>query len=140
MPNTPTQDEILARYNTVASRDMFGFESDEYLSYLDDKHLRPLLNQEAAGGQIGQPLELNREKIVAKMRDYINFAWEKANDERGISASRSVLHYVAWTWLAGDREFSAEIERMGIEDYAPYGKPILRRIEEFYGWGTREND
>ncbi len=74
------------------------------------------------------------------MREYLSFAFDKANNQRSISASRSVMPYIAWTWLCGDREFSAKVETATEEDFAPYGKPVLRMIAEHYGWDWRSLD
>jgi len=69
------------------------------------------------------------------MRDYISFAWEKANDKRGISANRSIDHFKGWLWLLGDEE--------GIEylkaNYAPYGKPGLAYTCKKYGFKNEDN-
>jgi len=50
-------------------------------------------------------IPLTREAIIAKIVDYMPFAWEKANDERGLSAIRSIEHMKAWTWLLNDGTF-----------------------------------
>lgn len=132
----PTQEELLARINDRMGRDMFGFEWPEYLMYLSSDNAKPFLRPDAES----EPEKWSRESIIERMRDYLPFAFEKANGERSISATRSVMHYVAWTWLCGDREFSEAIESAAEENYAPYGKPVLRMIAEHYGWDWRSLD
>lgn len=73
------------------------------------------------------------EAVKKAMLDYLPFAWEKCRDERGLSADRSIQHFIAWAWLIDD-EFCNEIERMYNENYSPYGRPILEYIGERLGY------
>jgi len=79
--------------------------------------------------------ELTKENVIKSMKDYMSFAWEKANDKRGISANRSIDHFKGWLWLLGDEE--------GIEylkaNYVPYGKPGLAYICKKYGCKNEDN-
>lgn len=74
------------------------------------------------------------------MLDYMEFAWDKANNGRGISAMRSMHHYMAWTWMLGD-------DLGNLLDYQYYGKDNLVKICKHYGWdhakwddGVRRNE
>lgn len=58
-------------------------------------------------------------------KQYMPFAWEKANNCRGLSASRSLDHMAAWLWLAGADDF---IIALKLEDYEYYGKEKLTAI------------
>lgn len=129
------QDALVARINERKDKDMFGFEWHEYLPHLEPERLMPYVKAGTSVADLPPVEPVDREKMLAKMKDYMSFAFEKAHGERGLSAGRSLMHYVAWTWLAGDADFSDEIDRMSeSDDYAPYGLPVLRRICEFYGW------
>ena len=75
------------------------------------------------------------ESIKEDILDYMPFAWEKANDRRGLSASRSIDHMTGLLWLMG-RDVAAK----EIRDYTMYGKPQLRMICEEFGWNWREWD
>jgi hypothetical protein len=73
---------------------------------------------------------------------YLAFAWEKANDKKGLSAIRSIRHYVGWLWLLGCDNFDDLFD-----NYKYYGKPQLERISDYFNvsWkelddGVREND
>jgi hypothetical protein len=137
------QKEIVDRAKARQKGDMFGFEWMEYLKALDWEHAQEFLKDEAKTDEklrTDWTVDLpNREAVLKCMKDYLEFAFGKAHDQRGISASRSLSHYVAWAWLAGDKDFSDEIERLSDSDYAPYGLPVLRRICEFYGWDPKEH-
>lgn len=128
----PTQDELLARIAERRPADPFGFELGDYAVFLDAAHAATLGLDVASEPWVTEPW--SRDALLVQMRDYLAFAFGKANDQRGLSANRSVMHFVAWTWLAGDRGLSAEIERMFREEYRYYGKLILRRVADHYGW------
>lgn len=133
------QDKLVARINERKAKDMFGFEWHEYLPYLEHARLKPFFKPDPKLDDLPATELVDREKILAKMKGYLSFAFEKAHGERGISASRSLMHYIAWAWLAGDEAFSEEIDRMTETDYAPYGLPVLRRICAFYEWDPSEH-
>jgi len=128
-----TQKEILERFNQRRKTDMLGFEVYEYLYYLDYKYAKPFLKKEVTEE------DWKHKKIppAEKIKDYMPFAWKKANDCRGISAARSILHMLAWLWLDGKDEF---LEKNDIENYEYYGKPQLIAICELYGIDWKKYD
>ena len=124
-------DEIKNFMNEVEEDDFLGVmrsDSIECLSYDDAKdYLRD--------GVTPEEWEKDRIKsdadIIKKIKEYLPFAWGKANDERGISASRSIQHFRAWFFLLGEDEFYKKITWMEDNDFAMYGKPILETIENW---------
>lgn len=127
-----TQDDVAERYEARRGTDQFGFETNEYLMRLDWGHAKKYLVDDATPDDWpANPEALDREKILERMKSYMPFAHEKADNQRGISAWRSVAHYVAWIWLLGDDEFLAKVESKydGSEDY---GKSTLMMIEDHY--------
>lgn len=131
-----TQDQLQARIDARKEADMFGFEWHEYLPHLEPARMQKYLKPDATTEGMPPPEPIERETLIAKMKDYMPFAFEKAHGQRGISSSRSIMHYVAWTWLAGDENLSKELE--DDDGYEPYGLPLLRRICEHYGWSPKE--
>jgi hypothetical protein len=131
---TRTQKEIVDRINDRKAADIFGFEWGEYLGYLDYDHAKPFIKEGTTAEEWAAPPACTKEALVEVMRDYMEFAWGKANDMRGISANRSVEHYIAWLWLAGEDDFGAEVEQEYEDNYQHYGKEILIMICERYGW------
>lgn len=133
-----TQDEIVARYHERREHDLLGFEVHEYLLALDWEHVRPLLKDGAQ--ESSQPFKTD-DDVRARMADYIDFAYRKCFDRRGISACRSIMHYEAWIWLIGDDELLAKIdakcERDGSDDY---GESVLDLIAEHYGYAKTPRD
>jgi hypothetical protein len=137
----PTPEEIVARIELRTPKDMFGFEVNEYLPYLPFEKAKPYLQPEVTKEEWGStytpPI---REALLKVMEGYMGFAWEKANNCRGISANRSIMHYIAWTWLAGDADFSQEVEHQLEHNYEYYGKNILVMICQHYGWDPERWD
>ena len=72
-----------------------------------------------------------RDAVLANMREYMDFAWGKVEDHRGISASRSVEKFGAWIWALGDEETLRKFEAT---NYAPYGAPQLAFVCATYGF------
>lgn len=127
-----TDAEILERIAARSAEDFFGFEANDLIVRLSFDAAKPLLKPEAEPDDWKvQPRD--REAVLAQMLEYMPFAWEKANGGRGISAGRSMHHYMAWTWLIGD-DFG------DLTDYEYYGKDNLIRICEKYGWDHKQWD
>jgi hypothetical protein len=108
---------------------MLGFEWHEYVEALTQKSAETLIGTIFKDGadlsDWGDIQFADDDAILAKCKDYMAFAWEKANSCRGISAGRSLMHYKAWLWMFGRDDFE------DIDDYDCYGKDELVRICEF---------
>jgi len=139
-PSMPTIDAILDRIALRKDKDAFGFEVNEYIGALPFAQAKAFLKPETTEATWGKPDYTSRADVIVKMKDYMPFAWEKANDCRGLSANRSVEHYIAWTWLAGDTALSDTINREYMQSYQHYGKEILKRICDHYGWDSKQWD
>jgi hypothetical protein len=126
-----TDDEILARLKAREREDFFGFERNDLVIRLPFDKAQPFLIPTATV-DTWTPVPRNRESVIAEMREYMPFAWEKANDCRGISAGRTMHHYMAWIWLIGDD--MGELTR-----YEFYGKENLLRICEKYGFESHDD-
>jgi len=129
-----TQEEIVTRFHERRKGDLLGFEIHEYLPYLDYEHAKPFLKKGVESKDWGQ----EKAAPVEKIKDYMSFAWEKANGCRGISAGRSLQHMVAWLWLDGQDKFLKEWH--DLEDYEYYGKPQLVAICQLYGINWKQLD
>lgn len=126
-------DEVITRIKARMDADMFGFEWPIYLEVLAFDQARPFLKPDATGEGWPTP------KTVAQLREkaiqYMDFAWQKANNCRGISASRSISHYQAWLWLLGETWGDSLFD-----EYEFYGKPQLVRICEHFGLDPKKWD
>lgn len=131
-----TQEEIVSRINGLKN-DFFGFETSDLVNFLTFENAKPWLKEDVG------PEKFKTETMTPKevMADYMEFAWEKANDKRGLSAARSMIHYHTWLWLDGNEELSREML-----EYNCYGKENLIKVCQYLGldhskWddGVREN-
>lgn len=129
-----TQAEIVARIEFIKADDFFGFETSDLIDFLDYEHAKPYIKPEVTKEQWEKRDHKTPEEHI---KSYMNFAWDKANNKRGLSAGRSVSHYRSWTWLACNDELLNFIN--SDNNYAPYGKPILAKICEYYKLPNEDN-
>lgn len=113
-------DEIVARVKMLDEDggDFFGFQRTDLVSVLDFEHAQPFLRPEATAADWETPP--TDDELRQRAIDYLTFAFEKAQNHRGISAGRSVDHFSAWLWLLGILPDNWEDI-----DYAQYGVPKL---------------
>jgi len=127
-----TQSEIIDRIEEVKDGDSFGFERGNLIDFLDYEHAKPFLK---SGTTSEEWEECRKTDPKEAMRNYMEFAWEKANGCRGISAYRSLCHFSAWLWLDGNGELAESIR-----NYEFYGKPELEQICEYLGMDVSQYD
>lgn len=127
-----TDDEIISRIEQLKETDFFGFQTTDLIVRLPFDKAKPYLKPEVQESE-WTPAPRDRASVIAEMLQYMPFAWEKANDCRGLSAGRSMAHYSAWTWLCGD-------DLGDLERYSFYGKDNLVRICKHYGWDAGQWD
>lgn len=141
-----SQTKILAQIKERQSQDMLGFEWPMYIDALEFKNAKKWLKDSVKRMDWDKQQLKTDDEVREAMKKYMDFAWEKANGFRGISAQRSIMHYIAWAWLI-DQEFHDELKKEFHENYQYYGKDILVRICEYLEldpkqWddGVRKND
>lgn len=126
-----TQKEIVDRiklYQVDVAKDFLGAIREDLVDFLDFEHARAYL-VETATAETWKQTPVTREAILDKIKGYMSFAWEKADDERGISANRSLHHMQAWLWMLGEEAASEHL----LDDYRSYGKPALRAVCDRFG-------
>lgn len=123
-----TETEIKAKIDEK-SKEMFDFTSDALLEFLPFESAKPFLKEGVTAEEWAKHQKpLTRENVVECIREYMPFALEKAKDQRGLSASRSISKMQAWLWAIGDDELVEYCET----NYKPYGMPALKAIEAKY--------
>lgn len=133
-----TNDEILVRIQERKSIDFFGFELEDLVIRLPFSLAKEFLKEDAKEEDWEQSPR-GYEFLKQEAINYLQFSWDKANDQRGISAARSMHHFMAWLWLMGD-------DLGELTEYQYYGKDQLVKICEHLGVdpsnyddGVREN-
>lgn len=124
-----TQEEIINKIKNGG--DIFGFTAGVLVGFLEAENAKELyeLDMDFADWK---PESQDRKKIIKRMREYMSFAWEKAIDERGLSANRSVIKFRAWLWMLNDSELLEFLDDS--DNYPQYGKPMLAKVSEKYGF------
>lgn len=130
-----TIEEIIVRCQE--SDDFFGFDQEVLLPFLPAEKAKPYLREDAdLSGWKQCPLEA--EVVIKQMREYMDFAWGKVEDHRGLSANRSISKMQAWLWLLEDNETLSFAQKSS--NYPQYGAPILWRICKKYGFAIPDGD
>jgi len=112
--------------------DFFGYRRADFMAHLPWEHAKQFVKEPAHPDHTEEKwihYELTREAVLKKMEEYMEFAWDKANNCRGLSAQRSMEHYMAWIWLLGDDDKFPDLS-----EYQYYGKDNLVLICKHYGW------
>ena len=124
---TRSQDEIVARIAAVADDDFFGFAREVLIDALDFEHAAPYLKEGVL------PEEWNSQRpadFAEEAREYLEFAVEKIDGHRGISASRSVAKLTEYAWLLGRDDVVAAMDHA---HYPQYGAPKVKAFADGMG-------
>lgn len=126
-----TQEEIVEKLDYHQSKEsFFDFTPDVLIPVLKWEFAKKYLIPEYV-----EKVEKEEEKfecisdlktIVQDFLDYMVFAWGKAENQRGLSASRSINKLSAWLWLLNREDLVAIIEDDNL--YNPYGAPALIEV------------
>ena len=108
-------------------RDWMGTKRSDLVNYLAFDDAKEWLKPGTTEEQWNESRRAASSGIdpLVEAKQYLDFAWNKANGCRGLSAGRSLEHYWAWLWLAGEDEF---IKALKFEEYEYYGKELLTSI------------
>ena len=132
-----TEQEIIDRIRFLDKedyRDFLGTQQTDLINYLSfDAAMDAGFLKESATGDDWYQLPQDCESVREQISGYMDFAWDKANNCRGISAGRSLDHMKAWVWMLGH-------DTTPLEDYTHYGKPQLRAICEHFNMDWRQWD
>ena len=126
-----TREEVQKRYEKNKDNNLLWYEMNGkcLIPFLPFEYLRSLCKDEYSDEEVREDMiELTRENVIKEMKDYLPFAFDKCIGERGLSANRSMGHYLEWIWLIDD-EFYNKIYTEYNENYCEYGYNILKMIE-----------
>lgn len=132
-------EDILKQHAAYKAEAAFlDFRAGDLINFLPFETAKPFLIDTATADDWKED-DRSTEAVKATILGYMPFAWDKANNNRGLSAARSLHHMEAWLWMAEEDQLR---ERLFIdaEDYTHYGKPHLRAICEHFGWDWKQWD
>jgi hypothetical protein len=114
---------------------LFDFCSSDLMAYLSYPYAKEFIKPDVTEEQWNAALPttaLPRDEagLRAAIREYLPFAFDKCDNERGLSAIRSIQHFEAWVWLLGDEEAIAFLANS--DNYEPYGRPMLQYLDNRY--------
>ena len=132
-----TQEEIVKHIEEIKDEDFFGFMTGVLVYHLDFEHAKPYLKEDVEADD-WTPDSLDHNEVINQMAEYMEFAWDKARNHRGLSSGRSVQKMQAWLWLLGDDETIAFAK--DDSNYPSYGAPILKKICEKYDFPIPEGE
>jgi hypothetical protein len=126
-----TQDEIVdyIKKTTASGDNFFGFVTEAMIEFLDFDHAKEFLKPETDPAK-WKVRPLTEESVLGALGEYMEFAWGKVEDHRGISAERSVNKCTAWAWILRGEDIVAKIDAA---PYPQYGAPKLAVICEAFG-------
>ncbi len=114
-----------------SKEDFFGVIRQDCISCLPYEAASEYLSEEVTADAWDARYLKNDEEVISEIIKYLPFAYNKAENERGLSAIRSLQHFLAWFYCLGNDEMVSTIHYMMNSDYAPYGMPVLQRIEKW---------
>lgn len=128
-----TIEEIHQKIEEGFQNDRFGFGVVDIIYALPFEEAKQYFKKEFlekpdAEEEFNKDHLKSKADVLEKMEDYLSFAYEKARGERGLSADRSIHHYIAWAWLIDD-DFYKFLEKEYETNFYPYGIKILESIE-----------
>lgn len=126
-----TAQEIKTRFES--SGDLFGTQKSDLIEFMEYEDAKPYLKEDYIA-LIEKWEEKWEKRTEAKqlILDYMAFAYDKAESQRGLSAGRSMLHFRTWIWI-DDPIFYEEIIS-DIDNYTDYWIPTLDKIAAHYGY------
>ena len=131
-----TTEQILEKINKHKD-DFLDYTTSDLVPYLDFDIAKQFFDEiylkEIESGE--EVWEVSTKSPEEMIKEYMPFAWRKANNCRGLSAGRYISHFSSWLWLDGKDELSEEIK-----EYTYYGKPQLVKICELYGIDWKQYD
>ena len=131
-----TVEEIKAKAVSELPEDVLGVIRNILISALPWKEAEStgILNGEITEEQWSETIYLDESGLREEAKTYFQFSVNKAENHRGISASRSVQKYQTWIWLLLSEEHYQQFKAIAENRYAQYGVPALELAATMLGF------
>lgn len=140
-----TQNEVIGfiKLLSIINNDTFAWIRESIVPALDFDNAKKVLKFKQGvtsdkWDKVSRRL-ITDQDVINAMTEYLPFAWNKADNERGISANRSIEHYIGWLWLISDDMYD-KVSHEYEHNYCDYGKPILKMIDDFIKKWQKDNN
>jgi hypothetical protein len=163
LPRSAAETARRIRELTDAGADLFNVERSALLETLPFDDARAFFRADAKwivepnGAQQWEDFRAKTvEDVKQRIRDYLPFAWSKANKRRGLSTQRSVALFSGLLWalgkdadelrarIAGQEAAPKKVQGEAVVDLRPewafFGKAALVEVSEFVGFPWRDED
>ena len=114
------------RSKTLTCHSFDGREFSRLASYAADDELAILGYELKEGVQTRNIKTWDFATVVQDAREDLDFAFEKARAERGLSASSMYWVMKMWNWVLNDSPIPSKDDD---DDYNPYGLPFLESFK-----------
>ncbi len=74
-------------------------------------------------------IKFTKENVLIQLEKDVEFGFEKALNQRGISAGMMHSVIMMWNWVLQDG-----LEDIGDDNYPQYGLPLFKATAKKYGW------
>jgi len=122
---TLQQIKELYKSKTLDGRDLYRLA--DFIPEDQLKDFGITLNEEYVGKHVAK--EFTKENILLQLKDDVEFGFEKALNQRGISSSLMYEVVNMWNWILEEG-----LEDFGYENYAQYGLPLFKATAVKYGF------
>lgn len=124
-----TINEMLENYKDYETflDDRFGVRLCQFLTLNQIEQIGFSLKD----GIIHTPKDFTEQEVLKQLKEDVEFGWEKACDERGISSN--LMYEVVKNWCK-----VLENEFADFDNYYDYGKPLFRAVAKKYNWNLEE--
>lgn len=99
------------------------------LGYWDKNRVEPNEEYDNEEKWNSTVVEFTRENVLKQLEEDVRFGFEKALNQRGISASLMFECVMMWNYILEEG-----LESWGEDDYAFYGLPLFKATAVKYGW------
>jgi len=99
----------------------------------DEAKATGMLKEDADPKNWGEVTEWTKENILKQLKDDVDFGFEKALDQRGLSAGS--MYEVVKMWM-----LILEDELFNFDEYAQYGLPLFKAVAVKYGFDNPIGD
>lgn len=121
---------IKQKMESVKDEDFLGFICGDLIDTLPFEDAKEYLKDGITKEEWEETRLKTDADVIKKMKGYIDFAYDKAENQRGLSANRSIMHFQAWSFLVDDG-LHEWINNEYATNYDNYGINILDHIKKW---------